>query len=65
LRPGFYADLTIFDPKRVLDLATFEMPNQHPEGIKFVIINGQISVDEGKRTPTLAGRVLRGPGYRK
>jgi N-acyl-D-amino-acid deacylase len=65
LRPAFYADLTIFDPKRVLDRATFEMPNQHPDGIKFVIINGQISVDEGRRTPALAGRVLRGPGYKK
>src|SRR5512132_2205467 len=65
LRPEFYADLTIFDPKRVLDLATFEMPNQHPEGIKFVVVNGQISVDDGQRTPALAGRVLRGPGYHK
>ncbi len=65
LRPGFYADLTIFDPKRVLDRATFEMPNQHPEGIKYVIVNGQVSVDDGQRTPALAGRVLRGPGYRK
>jgi dihydroorotase/N-acyl-D-amino-acid deacylase len=65
LRSGFYADLTIFDPKRVLDRATFEMPNQHPEGIKYVVINGQISVDDGQRTPALAGRVLRGPGYPK
>jgi N-acyl-D-amino-acid deacylase len=65
LRLGFYADLTIFDPQRVLDRATFEMPNQHPEGIKYVVVNGQISVDDGQRTPALAGRVLRGPGYRK
>jgi N-acyl-D-amino-acid deacylase len=65
LRSGFYADLTIFDPQRVLDRATFEMPNQHPQGIKYVVVNGQISVDDGQRTPVLAGRVLRGPGYRK
>ena len=65
LRLGFYADLTIFDPQRVLERATFEMPNQHPEGIKYVVVNGQISVDDGQRTPALAGRVLRGPGYRK
>ncbi len=65
LRAGSYADVTIFDPKRVLDRATFEMPNQHPEGIKYVIVNGQISVDDGQRTTALAGRVLRGPGYRK
>src|SRR6266498_2631641 len=65
LRSGFYADLTIFDPKTVLDRATFEMPNQHPQGIKYVVVNGQISVDDGQRTAALAGRVLRGPGYRK
>jgi len=65
LREGFYADLTIFDPKQVMDRATFEMPNQHPEGINYVIVNGQISVDDGKRTSALAGRALRGPGFKR
>ncbi len=65
LRGGMFADITIFDPRRVIDRATFEVPNQHPDGIKYVIVNGQISVDNGQRTPTLAGRVLRGPGYAK
>ncbi len=65
LRGGMFADITIFDPQRVIDRATFEVPNQHPDGIKYVIVNGQISVDNGQRTPTLAGRVLRGPGYAK
>jgi len=65
LRTGAFADITVFDPKTVIDRATFEMPNQHPDGIRFVIVNGQISVDEGKRTPALAGRPLRGPGYSK
>jgi len=65
LRSGFYADLTIFDPKTVIDRATFEMPNQHPDGIEYVIVNGQLSVDNGQRTPSLPGRVLRGPGYHK
>ena len=60
-----YADITIFDPKTVIDRATFEMPNQHPTGIDYVIVNGQISVDNGKRTSALAGQVLRGPGYGK
>ena len=50
---------------RVIDRATFEVPNQHPDGIKYVIVNGQISVDNGQRTPALAGRALRGPGYRR
>jgi len=65
LREGYFADITIFDPKTVMDRATFEIPNQYPDGIRYVIINGQISVDGGKRTPTLSGRVLRGPGVRK
>ena len=65
LRTGTFADLTIFDPKTVIDRATFEMPNQHPVGIEYVIVNGELEVDKGKRTPALAGRALRGPGYSK
>jgi dihydroorotase/N-acyl-D-amino-acid deacylase len=65
VREGMFADLTVFDPRRVIDRATFEMPNQYPEGIQYVLVNGQISVDKGKRTPALAGKILRGPGYQK
>jgi len=64
LREGYFADITIFDPKTIIDRATFEEPNQYPVGINFVIVNGQIEVDNGQRTPVLSGRVLRGPGYR-
>jgi dihydroorotase/N-acyl-D-amino-acid deacylase len=63
LREGYFADITIFDPKTVIDRATFEDPNQYPVGINYVIVNGQIEVDNGKRTPANAGRPLRGPGY--
>jgi len=65
IREGMFADITIFDPKTVIDRATFEVPNQHPEGILYVLVNGQLSVDGGKRTAALAGKVLRGPGYGK
>ena len=65
LQQGFFADITIFDPQRVIDKATFEIPNQYAEGISYVITNGQLSVDDGKRTSALAGRVLRGPGYKR
>lgn len=65
LREGMFADVTIFDPRKVIDRATFETPNQYPEGINYVIVNGQISVDDGKRTAALAGRPLRGPGYKR
>ena len=63
IREGYFADITIFDPKTVIDRATFEDPNQYPVGINYVIVNGQIEVDNGKRTPALAGRPLRGPGF--
>lgn len=65
LRAGAFADITIFDPQRVRDRATFEQPNQYAEGINYVIINGQLAVDGGARTQALAGRILRGPGYQR
>jgi N-acyl-D-amino-acid deacylase len=65
LRVGMFADVTVFDPETVQDRATFEAPNQYPAGVNYVIVNGQIEVDNGKRTPVLAGQVIRGPGYRK
>lgn len=63
IRQGYFADITIFDPKTVIDRATFEQPNQYPVGINYVIVNGQVTVDNGQRTPALAGKVLRGPGH--
>jgi dihydroorotase/N-acyl-D-amino-acid deacylase len=65
IREGMAADITIFDPARVIDRATFESPNQYPIGIEYVLVNGKVSVDKGERTAVLGGRVLRGPGYRR
>ena len=65
LREGDFADVTVFDPKTVIDRATFESPNQYPVGIEYVLVNGEISVEKGQRTSALAGQVLRGPGYPK
>jgi N-acyl-D-amino-acid deacylase len=65
LRAAMFADITIFDPRTVIDRATFESPNQYPVGIEYVLVNGQISVAKGQRTSALAGQVIRGPGYRK
>lgn len=64
IKTGYFADITIFDARNVIDRATFEAPNQYPVGIRYVITNGQLSVDDGTRTSALAGRVLRGPGYK-
>ena len=64
LRPGAYADVTVFDPDKVIDRATFENPHQYSEGIVYVFVNGAPVVDQGKITDRLPGRILRGPGDR-
>ena len=56
LRPGLYADVTVFDPETVIDQATFLEPFQDNEGIQYVIVNGQLVLDGGKHTvPAPAG----------
>jgi len=61
--PGFYADLTIFDPATVADRATFENPQQLSVGIRYVIVNGRFTMDDGRLTGERPGRALRGPGW--
>jgi N-acyl-D-amino-acid deacylase len=63
LREGLRADLTIFDFDRIQDTATYENPVGVPTGIDYVLVNGQLVVDEGKHTGAKPGKVLRGPGY--
>jgi N-acyl-D-amino-acid deacylase len=58
-----WADLVVFDPDTVRDLATFENPNQLSEGMKYVLVNGIPVIDGGKMTNARPGKVLRGPGY--
>ncbi len=65
IKEGMFADITIFDPATVIDRATFESPNQYPVGIEYVLVNGKLSVDKGRHTAALAGRVIRGPGYHR
>lgn len=65
LMPGAFADVTIFDPDRVIDRATFENPHQFPDGIPYVIVNGSVVIDNGQHTGALPGRVLRGPAFAK
>ena len=59
LRPGADADIVVFDPDAIIDKATFEEARQYPEGIEYVLVNGQVSVDGGRFTGETAGRVLR------
>ncbi len=62
LREGLWADVTIFDQNTVIDRATFENPRQYPVGITYVIVNGVVTIDNGRHTGALAGRVVYGPG---
>ncbi len=64
LKEGFAADVTVFDQDRVIDRATFEQPHQFPVGIKYVIVNGVVTVDNERHTGALAGQVIYGPGKR-
>lgn len=63
LKPGFFADLVVFDPATITDKATFENPHQYSEGISLVLVNGVPVWENGKFTGNLPGRVIRGPGY--
>jgi dihydroorotase/N-acyl-D-amino-acid deacylase len=63
LKAGMAADIVIFDPATIHDLATFENPNQLSEGMEYVLVNGVPVIAEGKMTGALPGRVLRGSGY--
>jgi len=59
LREGMWADVVVFDPKRIADVATYENPHRYPEGIEHVLVNGEIVVDGGEHTGALPGKVLR------
>ena len=63
LRVGMWADVTIFDPATIRDLATFDNPNQLSQGMDYVLVNGVPVIDRGKMTGAHPGKVLRGPGY--
>ena len=63
LRPEFFADITIFDPAKIADVATFEDPNRPSVGIEYVLVNGTVALEHGKPTGQFAGMPLRGPAY--
>lgn len=65
LREGFFADVAVFDPERVIDRATFEQPHQYAAGVEYVLVNGVLVVDGGEHTGARPGRVLYGPGRRQ
>jgi len=64
LKQGMWADIVVFDPAELRDLATFDNPNQLSVGMRYVLINGVPVISEGKKTNALPGRVIKGPGAR-
>ena len=65
LKEGMAADIVIFDLNEVTDKATFEHPHQYSEGFHYVLVNGQIVIDNGKQTGTRSGMTLKGPAFVK
>ena len=63
LRPGYYADVVVFDPATIQDHATFEKPKQLATGVGQVFVNGVQVLKDGKHTGARPGRVVRGPGW--
>ena len=63
LKSGMWADLVVFDPATVRDVASFDNPNQLSEGMEYVLVNGIAVIDQGKITGAKPGKVLRGQGY--
>ena len=58
-KEGYWADIAIFNKDEIKDKATFENPHQYPEGIYYVIVNGNIAVDHGKITGLKSGKILK------
>jgi len=64
LKEGMWADVVVFDPNEIRDVATFEQPNQLSVGMRYVLVNGVPVIAEGKMTQALPGKVLRNQGVR-
>jgi N-acyl-D-amino-acid deacylase len=63
LKPGFFADVVVFDPACVQDHATFDKPHQYSTGVVHVFVNGKQVLKNGEHTGAKPGRVVRGPGW--
>jgi N-acyl-D-amino-acid deacylase len=62
LRPGQWADVTVFNPNTIIDNATFEKPHQYATGVEYVIVNGKIVLEHGRHTGARPGAILYGQG---
>jgi N-acyl-D-amino-acid deacylase len=63
IKQGMWADLVVFDPGLIHDVATYDNPNRFSVGMSYVLVNGVPVIEEGRMTGALPGKALRGPGY--
>jgi len=63
LKPGYFADVVVFDPAKIEDHATYDKPHQYATGVRQVFVNGVQVLKDGEPTGAAAGRVVRGPGW--
>jgi N-acyl-D-amino-acid deacylase len=63
LKPGYFADVVVFDPAKIADHATYDKPHQYATGVRQVFVNGVQVLKDGEPTGAAAGRVVRGPGW--
>jgi N-acyl-D-aspartate/D-glutamate deacylase len=63
LREGYFADIVVFSPATISDMATYEQPHQVSQGMRWVLVNGTVVLRAGEHTGALPGRILRGPGF--
>jgi dihydroorotase/N-acyl-D-amino-acid deacylase len=63
IKQGMWADLVVFDPSVIHDVATYDNPNRLSVGMSYVLVNGVPVIEDGRMTGALPGKVLRGPGY--
>jgi N-acyl-D-aspartate/D-glutamate deacylase len=64
IREGMWADVVVFDYDKIQDNSTYEYPFRTPSGIDFVLVNGQIAIENGQHTGAKSGMVIYGPGKR-
>src|SRR5207237_4622701 len=64
LKPGYFADVVVFDPAKIQDHATFEKPHQFSTGVEEVFVNGTLDLSKGEHTGAKPGQVVRGPGWK-
>ena len=64
LAPGNYADVVVFDPATIADLATYEQPHRYAVGVRHVVVNGTAALRDGQTTDARPGRVVRGRGWK-